>query len=77
MGSNRVSLPAHEGGYMVRVMAESFGTIPIIDFENEQKEIGKKRIQKVNERIAALQAKKSKLKAIKGPKTGIEHFKRA
>jgi hypothetical protein len=71
------SLPTHEGGYMIRVMAESLGSIPIVDFENEQKEIAKKRIQKVNERLAALQAMKSKLKAIKGTKKKTEDRKRA
>jgi hypothetical protein len=64
------SLPVHEGGYMMRIMGESLGTIAIVNFENEQKEIAKKRMQKVNERLHVLQSMKSKLKAIKGePKT--------
>jgi hypothetical protein len=71
------SLLTYEGGYMVRVMAESLGGVPIVDFENEQKEIAKKRMQKVNERLVALQAMKSKLKAIKGSKTNLQQRKRA
>ena len=71
------SLPSHEGSHMIRVMAESLGSIATVDFENEQREIAKKRMQKVNERLLILQSMKSKLKVIKGTKAKMEHHKTA
>ena len=50
---------------------------PIVDFENEQNGIAKKRMEKLNERLVNLQSMKSKLKAIKGAKSKTEERKRA
>lgn len=53
------------GGYMLRKLAESLGTIPIEAYETEQKEKAEKRQKNVDKRIAELQAQKKELK----PKT--------
>lgn len=68
LDKHRNSLPTHEGGYMIRVMAESLASTPINYFENEQKETAKKRSQKVNERLVAL----GKVKTLKVTKNKTE-----
>lgn len=55
------NLPNTLGGYMLRKMAESLGSIPITDFENEQKEIAQKRQGRVNKNIGILQEMKKEL----------------
>ena len=55
------SLPGNDGGFVFRLMAESLGSIPITDFENEQKEIAKKRQANVNKSIAVLKELKKEL----------------
>lgn len=48
------SFPAYSEAMALRRLAESFGTIPIADFESEQKEIANKRISRQKERVVKL-----------------------
>ena len=50
----RSSLPTHSEAMALRGLAESFGTVPILAFEEEQKSIADKRIARQNERISKL-----------------------
>lgn len=55
-------LPTSSGGFMVRLLAESLGTIPIQNFENEQNEIFKKRQANSNRAIVTLEEIRKELK---------------
>lgn len=48
------SLPIHSEALALRSLAESFGSIPIVDFETEQKVIADKRLSRQKERIVKL-----------------------
>ncbi|PKQ44458.1 hypothetical protein CSW08_13700 [Confluentibacter flavum] len=48
------ALPTYSEAIALRGLAESFGTIPIEDFENEQKAIADKRLSRQMERISKL-----------------------
>lgn len=52
--SFKSSLPTYSEAMALRSLAESFGSIPIEDFETEQKAIADKRISRQKERIAKL-----------------------
>jgi hypothetical protein len=52
--SFKSSLPAYREAMALRGLAESFGSIPIEDFEKEQKAIANKRISRQKERISKL-----------------------
>ena len=62
------NLPTGNGGYMVRKLAELIGTIPIADFEADQKVRADKRQKNVDKRIAELQEQKKELKPKPEPK---------
>ena len=47
-------LPTYSEAKVLRSLAESFGSIPIADFENEQKAIADKKIGRQKERISKL-----------------------
>lgn len=53
---HRGNYPKSTAAYIIRKMAESFGDIPVGEFEKEQKEIRDKREQRATDRITALQA---------------------
>lgn len=55
------NLPTSKGGFMLRLMAESLGTIPIQDYENEQNEFAKKRLANSNRAIGTLEEMKKEL----------------
>jgi hypothetical protein len=46
LDKHRNSLPTHEGGYMIRVMAESLASIPINYFEMNKKKQLKREVKK-------------------------------
>ena len=48
------SLPTNSEAIALRRLAESFGSIPIEDFEKEQKAIANKRISRQKERVTKL-----------------------
>ncbi|WP_103864800.1 ParB/RepB/Spo0J family partition protein [Aquimarina sp. I32.4] len=52
--SFKSSLPAYSEAIALRGLAESFGTIPITDFEREQKAVSDKRINRQKERVVKL-----------------------
>jgi hypothetical protein len=52
--SFKSALPTYSEAMALRGLAESFGTIPIEDFESEQKAIADKRISRQMERVSKL-----------------------
>ena len=62
------NLPTGNGGYMVRKLAELIGTVPITDYEADQKVRAEKRQRNVDKRIAELQEQKKELKPKPAPK---------
>jgi len=52
--SFKSSLPAYSEAIALRNLAESFGSVPIEDFEKEQKAIANKRISRQKERVTKL-----------------------
>ncbi|SIO53895.1 ParB/RepB/Spo0J family partition protein [Chitinophaga niabensis] len=58
-----------KGGFAIRLLAEGLGTIPIIDFENDQKSIAANRQLNVNKAVAILKENKAEL--IKNNKQNI------
>ena len=52
--SFKSSLPTYSEAMALRSLAESFGSIPIDDFEKEQKAIANKRISRQKERVSKL-----------------------
>ncbi len=52
--SFKSSLPSYSEAIALRGLAESFGSIPIDDFETEQKDIANKRISRQKERVTKL-----------------------
>lgn len=59
IGKYSTNLPNSAGGHVIRLMAESLGSIPIAEYEQTQQEIAKNRQQRKQKEIAVLKEMKA------------------